>query len=360
MKRAPLLYATVAVLAIGAGARGLRRFGARRHVVAPPVALALPRPVALPAIALAEGDAPRITKIALSRPSDDDGAGLVTVVLEKRGDDWELTAPIRTRASASKVASLVDNLGKLRLSARLDGGTSFYDQYDLTETKALHIVVWKGAVRAVDLYCGKSSLQGQLVRLAGTDGLFGLVNGGPGAYAGFLYTRDLRSWRETSIFTFDEEDVTAVEIRNPHGVLAFFKVGDHWTASVAPAASGGKRGKAAHALAGFDERKVRELLRAYRSLAADDFGEEADAGVDGAEREGGVIRIERRAGRAALVLRVGGLANSNAPSAIKDSRWAVVEGGDGTLYALSPWTAGWATAGPERFRSIGFAAVRDR
>jgi len=50
-----------------------------------------------------------------------------------------------------------------------------------------------------------------------------------------------------------------------------------------------------------------------------------------------------------LTLRVGKLAKRTTRWAIKDSRWAIEEGGDGTLYVLSPWTAGWATADATRF-----------
>ena len=75
----------------------------------------------------------------------------------------------------------------------------------------------------------------------------------------------------------------------------------------------------------------------------------ADAGLDDAERTGGVIRIKLKSVDAPLTLRVGKLSTNKTRWAIKDSRWAIKEGGDGTLYALAPWPAAWATADAHKF-----------
>ncbi|HVV51614.1 MAG TPA: DUF4340 domain-containing protein, partial [Polyangia bacterium] len=240
----------------------------------------------------------------------------------------------------------IGNLTTLHLWKELDPGTSHYAQYDLTEAKALHIVAWRGPDKLVDLYCGKGSLQGQLVRLPDRDGMFALVNWGPQGYQGFLFTGDVRSWRETAIFKFDPDAAVAIEIRNPQGRLLFTKEAGRWRG-----ARSGPRGGAPAPLARLDAAKITQLLRDYQSLAADDFGPRsarAGSGVDDAERTGGVIRIGL-AGGADLTLRVGKPAHDESRFAIKDSRWAVKDGGDGTLYALSPYTAGWALADARRF-----------
>jgi hypothetical protein len=269
-------------------------------------------PEPLPSIAVPPADIASVTRIELTRPDDDDPSRSSTVTLERANGRWRLTSPISARASAYKVGELLTNLTTLYLWKVVDRGTGFYDDYDLTEAKALHVTVWKGAAKATELFCGKSSAEGQLVRLPGVDGIFALVNWGPQGYAGFLYTRDVRSWRDSSIFAFDPADVAAVEITNRHGVLR--------------------------------PEKADDLLRAYHALAADDFGADADrprAGIDDAAATGGIVRIKLKGRSDDLVLRVGRLANQETPWAIRGNRFAMRDGDD-TLYIIAPWTAAWA------------------
>lgn len=350
MRAAHKTLAAAAFVALGAGG-----FRLLRHRPTAITAVAVrPAPSALPAIALGGADAAKLTRIELTRPDDrnndrdDDRAGTrsLKITMERRGPGWELTTPIVTEASSAKVGEAIQNLETLHLWKQLDPGTSYYNQYDLTEDRALHIVAWRGADKVVDLFCGKGSTDGQLVRLTDRDGMFALINWGPQGYAGFLFTRTLQDWRETSIFEFAEGDAVRIEIHNENGALLFTKTDGKWVASRARSHAGAPK-----AWSGFDPAKIDDLLRDYRTLAAEDFGDavnRADAGVDDAERTGGVIRITLESG-AALTLRVGKLTNNAARWAMKDSRWAVKDGGDGTLYAVAPWPAAWATADGHKF-----------
>ena len=339
MRAAHKILASAAFLALGAGG-----FGLLRHQQNPSTAerIRATRP-ALPAIALGKDGASQVTKLELTSPD-------LKLTMEKRGAGWELTAPIVTEASGSKVVEALQNLETLHLWKQLDHGTSYYDQYDLTQEKALHIVAWKGTDKVLDLFCGKGSSDGQLVRLPDRDGMFALINWGPQSYAGFLFTGDLRSWRETSIFNFAPDDAVGVEIQNSKGGLTFAKIDGRWLATREKPKPDGQLGRATPWF-GFDATKIETLLRDYRALAAEDFGDEvtrAEAGIDDAERSGGTVRIRLKGG-AVLTLRVGKVANNQTRWAIKDGRWAAKDGGDGTLYAIAPWPAAWATADTHTF-----------
>jgi hypothetical protein len=339
MRAAHKILASAVLLALGAGGLCLLR-GRQRPI---PAQSARATPPALPAIALGKEDAARVSKLELTSPD-------LKVTMEKRGTGWELIAPIATEASSAKIVEAIQNLETLHLWKQLDPGTSYYGQYDLTEDKALHIVAWKGADKVVDLFCGKGSSDGQLVRLPDRDGMFALVNWGPQGYAGFLFTGDLRSWRETSIFNFAPEDVVGLEITNPKGGIAFAKSDGRWLATRQKPKPDGQLGRATP-WPRFDATKIETLLRDYRALAAEDFGDgvtPAEAGIDDAERSGGVIRIRLKGG-AALTLRVGKIANNRTRWAIKDGRWAARDGGHGTLYAIAPWPAAWAIADAHKF-----------
>jgi hypothetical protein len=324
-----------------------------------PAPVAPPTPtsaaVALPAIALPRAAAAGVTKIELTSPDDDDKSRLQRIAIERLGAQWELTSPLRTAASTSEVEELLANLETLHVWKLVDPGTAFYDTYDLTESKALHVVAWAGARPLVDLFCGKSSQDGQLARLPGRDGIWSLVNWGSEGYQGFLYTRDLRSWRETSIFNFHEEDVVAIEISNRTDVLRFSRdpagSPDAWRGTRAKRSGNGKPAGPESAWTSFDVDRVNQLLREYHALAADDFAagvSPAGAGLDRAQTTGGVVDLQLRSGTH-LTLRVGKLSTNRTRWAIKNSRWALKDGGDGTIYALSPFTAAWALADSRRF-----------
>jgi len=342
MKAAPKILTALVALALGGGALVLARH--RGPGAAPaPVRPTLPP---LPEIALRADDARQLSRLEISRTDDDDSGRRLTIRFERRGAGWEMTAPIETEASRARLDDAIGNLETLHLWKQLDPGTSYYQAYDLNAEKALHIVAWRGTAKVVDLWCGKGSVEGQLVRLPDRDGMFALVNWGPQGYQGFLFTADVRSWRETGIFKFDPREAVRIDVTNPHGELAFVKRAGRWVASRTTPG-----GQPAGAWPRFDATKIDQLLRDYQSLAADDFGDRAsrpDSGVDDAARTGGVIRIGLADGTE-LTLRVGKPANDTSRFAVKDSRWAIKDGGDGTLYALSPYTAGWATADARKF-----------
>ena len=90
--------------------------------------------------------------------------------------------------------------------------------------------------------------------------------------------------------------------------------------------------------------KVKDLLRAYKGLTAEDYGtdkDRADSGVDKPEETGGVVHIKLKDNAGDLTIKVGKTAKGT-------SRWAIKEGGD-VLYSISSWSADWATAEPTKF-----------
>jgi hypothetical protein len=311
----------------------------------------------LPSVALCASDVARIVKIELTQPDDDDKSKVHTITLEKLGGDWEVTSPLKTRASASKVTAALENLQDLTVLEVLPADDENDEDNDLTDGKALHVVAWTDRGKAVDLHFGKTIPKGQLVKTAQGSGLLVIANSGSKGYSGFLFTRRLRSWRETSILHFHADDALRVEITNKTGFFSFARdessgPGSAWVGSLRRRDKSGKLGSSDAEWTRFDPGKVDDFLGVYDSLGADDFGTEEDraaSGVDDAEQTGGVVHIELKDGKGDWTLRIGGLTKSSTRWALADSRWAVQVGGDGTLYALSPWTAGWAVADASRF-----------
>src|SRR5262249_54351234 len=153
------------------------------------------------------------------------------VVLEKDGDAWKVTKPVAFAANQQNVKSLLDNLKELKLKDTIDNGTGQYATYELDDDKAVHTQVYKGADKALDLYFGKSGSRGQMTRIGGKDGVY-VASG----YSGYMYSREVKDWRDREILKFEDGNVISAEIDNSHGKFSFSKNDDKW--------SGTNKGKA--------------------------------------------------------------------------------------------------------------------
>lgn len=349
MTNAHKVGATLVLATIAAGGFFAQRAGS--HAQLDPAAGVDVAP--LPRVAVQ--DTAAVTRIEITRPEgddDEDPAGPRTTVLERRNQRWYLSSPLRARASAAKISDLLENLATIEVTQVVDCAGAAAEDCGLSEAKALHVVAFQSDVRAADLYFGRTGGQGRFVRIGGRDGAFAVPTTGPGSYSGFLYTRSRRTWRETSLLAFDASDAVEVEITNPHGHFLFQRTDGSWTASFARRDRRGTLAAPERAWTAFDSSKVDELLATFRSLSADDFGDErqrASSGVDSAEETGGGVRIRLRGEATDRVIKVGKLSTNTGRWAIKDSRWAVDDDPDGSLFALAPWTARWALADATMF-----------
>lgn len=286
----------------------------------------------LPTIGVPKDDVEKITKVEIKNADKGE------VVLEKKGDAWELVKPVSAKANTANVRSLLDNMKELKLKESIDRTSATYGQYELTDEKAVHVVAYKGGEKALDLFLGKSGSRGQMARVGGQEGVY--IAGG---YSSYLYTREPKNWRETSILKFEDENAIQVEVENKNGKFSFSKNEDKWSGTFAPRDKKGKLETPGKKWEKFDEGKVKDLLRAYKNLNAEDFGDEkSDTGLDAAVENGGVIRVVLKDNAGDHRVKVGKASKAS-------SRFATKEGGDGTIYVLSSWSADWAVAEPKKF-----------
>ncbi len=287
---------------------------------------------ALPKIELSEDDTKKIDKITLTKPAGDAGAA-VEVELTKTGDDWKLTKPIEAAANQANVKSLLDNLKTLKTTELIDNTKTNYAKFDLSDDKAVHAVFSKGAAPALDLYFGESGGRGQMTRIGGKDGVYATKG-----YSSFLYSRDVKGWRDMSVLKFEDPDVVSVTIDNANGTFNFGYDKGKTTKSEF------KKGKdgTSEAIKNYDETKLVDLLRAYKALNADNFADkgktEADVGLD---KPLATIVITLKDG-AKREVRFGGTSEGS-------SHWAKVSGSD-EIWSISSWATEWATAEEKKFQ----------
>jgi hypothetical protein len=289
------------------------------------------RSAELPKLTFTDEDTKKIDKITITQPAGDAGKA-PEVELEKKGESWEVTKPIAARASETNVKSLVDNLKTLKVTELIDPGKDAYAKHGVADDKAVHAVFHKGKDVAAEFWFGDGGSRGQMTRIAGRDGVYAVKG-----YSSYLYSRDLKGWRDLTIFKFEDKDAESVEVSNESGIFSFALANDAWT---------GKH-KAPKALAAkdierFDPEKVKDLLRAYKSLNAADFAEGKSLADTGLDKPGAKVTIKMKGGAATHVLEVGGTAEGS-------NRWVKRNGSD-QIFSISSWSADWATAKPEKFQ----------
>jgi hypothetical protein len=329
MKTEHKIYASIGVLAALGGVLYTTTQTKKKEISAHSATAAT---ADFPAVAPSKEDIEAITKIEIKN------ADKSSVTLEKKGDAWELVAPVSAKANTANVRSLLDNLKEIKVKESIDRGTGTYKQYELDDEKGVHVVAFKGDGKLLDAYFGKSGSRGQLARVGGKDGVWVV-----GGYSGFLYTREVKNWRETSILKFEDANVIQVSVTNANGQFSFSKNDEKWAGSYAKRDKDKKLEKPEKKWEKFDEAKLKDMLRAYKSLTAEDFGDEkSDTGLDAAETNGGVVQIKLKDNAGDITIKVGKASKGS-------SRFAQKDGADGTVYVISSWSGDWATADHAKF-----------
>ena len=299
----------------------------------------------LPTFGVSEAESKQIDQIMIQQPSTDAGLG-TKVVLKKEGDDWNLVEPVKAKANKSNVDSLLENLKSLSLSEVISDATDAYGQFGVTETGAVHAVFSKGADTLADLYLGHGGSRGQMVRIAGKTGVFGLKG-----YSSYLYTREAKQWRDMLLMKFDDTKVKSVNIVNEHGEFAFAKATpkkeakDAGTSGDKKATWEGKfhKGKAGAlaSIARFDSGKVDDMLRAYKELNALDFAQNKGPVDTGLESPSATLTVTLEDG-ARKVLKLGKTGESS-------SRWVATDASPET-FTISTYAADWATSDVDKYQ----------
>ena len=214
----------------------------------------------------------RQTEVVLQRVADPSGSAVDGGAPTK----WALTKPLAADANQQTATDIVANLKELKVDSKINltglDDATLWDERNLDPAHAVHVVAWKGADKKLDASFGKSGAAGQLVVVADKPGTVWAAKG----YSSFLYAKEAKDFRNKEVFHFDDADVTGVTVVNTHGALAFAKTGDKWTGTFDK--------KAAPRV---DDGKVKDMLRAYKVLSADDFGDGKsleETGLDKPER----------------------------------------------------------------------------
>lgn len=329
------LYISLAVLGALAGGVYLQKQDKKKDATSHSLAV---RQANLPKLELDEEVRKTIDTIEISTPGEEgksaegetpaeDAKPALKVVLKKVDDDkWELAEPVAYAANSANIKSLLENLGKLKVQEQISASTDAYTKWKVDDETGLHTVVKHGDKVLMDVYFGDSGSRGQMARIAGNDGVYAVKG-----YSKYLYERDAAGWRDKVIFKFEEKDAESVRIKNEHGEFEFAKTDGKWTGKLNGAP-----------IPDFKPSKVDDMLRAYKSLNASDFGDDKTEADVGLGEPAATVTIGTKDSPNKYELAVGNKSEG-------ESRWVKATGSK-TIFSISSWSAEWATADAGKFQ----------
>ncbi len=321
------LYVAVGVLVVLGGAvymtKNKEKAEAERYSLSA-------RAADLPKVDISEDDAKKVNKIAIHKAGKDGGAPS-DITLVKKGEEWRLEQPMDALANQANVKSLLDSLKSIKVSEAIDSGKTEYAKYQVSDELATHVVLSKDNGTVLDAYFGENGGRGQMTRFAGKDGVYAVKG-----YSDYLFNRDVKGWRDLSLFKFEENDVNAVHVENSIGTFDFTRGASEFSGKMRLAKGG------AGEIPKFQPSKVSDLIRAYKSLNADNFAEKGKTASD--------LGLDKPVGSISFTLKDGAKRDVKiGASSEGSSRWAQVSGKD-EFFSISSWAADWATADLKKFQ----------
>ncbi len=248
---------------------------------------------------------------------------------------WEMTKPTHAEASQQAVKDIVANLKDLKVDSKINLklDDEVRKEKELDPAHAVHVVAWKGSDKKLDESFGKSGRVGQLVVVAGKPDDVYAAKG----YSSYLYSKDVKDFREKEVLKFDDANAVQVTIANTHGLLSFTK-GDKWVGTFDK-----------KPIPRFDQEKLKDMLRAFRNLNAEDFGDGKTISDTGLDKPDSTVTIELKDGAGKYELLIGKVSAGT-------NRWAKRSDSD-VIVQLSNYSSEWATSDASKYESTADAGT---
>ena len=154
-----------------------------------------------------------------------------TSVLEKKGDTWQMTAPVATDADQTEVTSLLTNLSTLEINRVVDENAADLGQYGLATPKIAVEFTGEGGNGAIALG-EKTPTQGDIYAVKTGEKKVFLVS----AFLESTFNRKPFDLRDKRIVRFERDKADGLEVTTPAGTAVMARTGSDWTVS-APAAT---------------------------------------------------------------------------------------------------------------------------
>lgn len=273
----------------------------------------------------------------LSITNGDKGEVLLEKVPDPKGPSadggiesvWVMTKPVSAAANQQAVKDVVSNLKELKVDSpiNLTLDDEVRKQKNLDSAHAVHVVAWKAGDKKADELFGKSGTAGELMVVTDKPDKVWAAKG----YSSYLYTKEPKDFRFKEILKFDDTNAAQVTITNTHGTLSFTK-GDNWAGTIDK-----------KPIARFDQEKVKDMLRAYKMLNADDFGDGKSLAETGLDKPEATVSIQLKDNAGKYDVLIGKVATGT-------NRWAK-RADDDAIYQITNYVAEWAVSEQSKYQS---------
>ena len=218
-----------------------------------------------------------------------------TVTLERDGpdktsDQWRLVKPVIYPADKYAASSLAERLEKLEFGDLVTELRSKHAEYEVDEKSGVHVVVAEGQKNLADFYIGKVVDDFTMFRVAGRDQVYTAVGS-----LRFVFERELKSWRNRTIFDFKQEEARQLELSSAEGTISLSRPDEKTPWKVSRTTARADR---------LDDTLISTLLQTLASLVTFDFADGISLEKSGLDKPRATLAVKLKSG-SSLVLLVG-------------------------------------------------------
>ncbi|MDD9933700.1 MAG: DUF4340 domain-containing protein, partial [Myxococcales bacterium] len=247
-----------------------------------------------------------------------------TVTVVRKGDGWQLTAPVQAKADDNAIKTALTKLEELEVTGVAATKEKNHGKLEVDGETGSRVTVKGAGKTLLDGWVGVYRSGNSMFRLEG-DEKVATVKGS----IRYAFSKEVREWRDRTITKVETDSVQEMKLVNPKGEFHFKREGDTW------AQVGGKK------VEPLDESKVKGIVGSGASLNATDFAATdvtAEAAGLGEDAPTFTLVLGGDAGPSEITYRLGGPAEKN---------FYLQKVGDDEIFIVSSWVHGRLTAGED-------------
>ncbi|MEM7675593.1 MAG: DUF4340 domain-containing protein [Myxococcota bacterium] len=211
-----------------------------------------------------------ITRLTITRPESD------PIVLEKRGEEWRVTAPVDAEADQSAVTTVLEKLGDLEVTGVAARREENHGRLEV-DSAGIRVEVAQGEGEPVVLIVGAYRDRNTMIRVDGQTEVLSVS--GSIKYA---FNKELKDWRNRRVFDGLQADrIREITFESENGRYAFARTGaGEWA-----------QADGEEPIERFGASKVQSIVASIAGMRAVNFADNADASAAGFDAPTGTVTL---------------------------------------------------------------------
>lgn len=209
-----------------------------------------PKEVTKGATSLFKGQPPAIDNLEIINPKGE------RIVLEKQNEVWSITKPVVYKASPEAMEQVLEGFKTAMIDGVVTSDPNEKARFGVEDSTAVRLKASAGGKTVLDILIGRSApdISHTYIRKYGTNDI-GLWRG----IFARLISRDVDEWRDKTIFSFNDGDITSVKAAEGRNTRQLSLSDSTWTYT--------ENGKQMP----IDQAKARQYVSIIASLKCDSF-----------------------------------------------------------------------------------------